>query len=61
IADPQLPAQLAHVNRLPFVDGGRVAGDYVEVTKRREVGDDVLEVDPGFGTGRLVGAEPFPS
>jgi len=24
-------------------------------------GSSNIEVDPGFGTGRLVGAEPFPS
>ena len=40
-------------------------GCSLEMTRTRSISSHVLinrtEVDPGFGTGRLVGAEPFPS
>ena len=34
---------------------------YLQIELMNDRAITLSEVDPGFGTGRLVGAEPFPS
>jgi hypothetical protein len=42
VADIEIAADLADVDRLAFVDKGRVARDHREIGKARQHGDDVL-------------------
>jgi hypothetical protein len=57
VADIERLTNLAHVDRLVLVSGGRVAGDDIEITEVGEVGDDVLGQAIGDPTGRLVAAQ----
>ena len=41
-ADVKVTADLAHINRLAFVDKERIAGHYGEIRKRRQHADDVF-------------------
>jgi hypothetical protein len=42
VADIKVAADLARINRLAFVDKGRITGDYGEIGKTRQHGDDVV-------------------
>ena len=54
IADVQVLADLPHVDSLTRVDFGRISSDYGEISKAREVGDDVLGYAVGEPPRRVV-------